>query len=579
MTQAYPQQKKETYFTKRMFLRFFIPSLAASLGLALGNIVDALVVGVRMGAPGLAAIGLATPVFMIFNVFDIGLAVGGSICYSKLLGQGKVKLALANFNQMLLASLSLGVLLALLGNLFLPQVMLLLGAGRADTQVYALCQTYVRILLWGAPLFFLNFLLYYYVRSDDNQKLASLGFIVGNVADIGLNILFVLVWDLGVAGACYATLIGRVLAIAIYLPHLFFRWSILRLQWVKPDFRLIWDNFCSGFSVSSQYIFQFVLLAVLNHLLLALGGTIGAAVFNVTVNVSYVLLSVFEGTGSAIQPLCATLRGENNYPAERGILYLGLRWGMSLGVLLALAIGFFAQPIALLFGLVASEAVDLCVQAVRLYCLSGVIGGYAVLLCSYYSAVGLERYVPMINFLRGFAVYLLCALLFSTGDILLFWLVFPLNELISLLLWQAIKSVWEKKRPPQLLEEGRVYHKTIDNQGEDFSQLTQEVESFCEQWSADFKQQYYVNLTVEEICQAIILNGFRGQGNEYIELTLIAMADNSFELHIRDNAVDFNPFGMQEEGLDAIGVNMVKSKAKDFFYRRYMGFNTLIVRV
>ena len=63
--------------------------------------------------------------------------------------------------------------------------------------------------------------------------------------------------------------------------------------------------------------------------------------------------------------------------------------------------------------------------------------------------------------------------------------------------------------------------------------------------------------------------------------------DGTVTIHIRDSAREFNPFEMDTDdisleegtGLDAIGVKMIKSKAKEFFYRRYAGFNTLMVRV
>lgn len=106
------------------------------------------------------------------------------------------------------------------------------------------------------------------------------------------------------------------------------------------------------------------------------------------------------------------------------------------------------------------------------------------------------------------------------------------------------------------------------------------------------KQSYYVTLTVEEICSAIIANAFGKQnriGEEnYIQLTLVANPNGDFELHLRDNATFFNPFDMvtkrildadSTEGLDAIGILMVKQKAKQFFYRRYLGFNVLVITV
>lgn len=94
---------KNTYFTKRMFYRFLVPSLLSTVGLSLGNIVDSLVIGTKMGETGLAAISLVAPIFMIYNVLDLGIAVGGSVHYTKLLGEGKAKEGLRSFNQMMYA--------------------------------------------------------------------------------------------------------------------------------------------------------------------------------------------------------------------------------------------------------------------------------------------------------------------------------------------------------------------------------------------------------------------------------------------------------------------------------------------
>ena len=83
------------------------------------------------------------------------------------------------------------------------------------------------------------------------------------------------------------------------------------------------------------------------------------------------------------------------------------------------------------------------------------------------------------------------------------------------------------------------------------------------------------------------MNNAFSQKDGYIQLTIVPNEDGSVSLHLRDNAREFNPFGMDTKsislengtGLDAIGVKVIKSKAKEFFYRRYAGFNTLVVRV
>ena len=119
---------------------------------------------------------------------------------------------------------------------------------------------------------------------------------------------------------------------------------------------------------------------------------------------------------------------------------------------------------------------------------------------------------------------------------------------------------------------------------------------FCEKWDANPKQLYYIQMTVEEVCSAIITNGFKSPlvnrtnfGYNVIELTLVAAENNDLFLHIRDNAIFFNPFDMNKKALkdienndsdfNALGMDVIKQKAKSFYYRRFQGFNTMVVKI
>ncbi len=70
-------------------------------------------------------------------------------------------------------------------------------------------------------------------------------------------------------------------------------------------------------------------------------------------------------------------------------------------------------------------------------------------------------------------------------------------------------------------------------------------------------------------------------------MTLAAQLDGDFTLHIRDSTVSFDPFSLETKGvnsaagvdIDAMGVLVIRQKAKEFFYRRYQGFNSLVVRI
>ena len=89
-----------------------------------------------------------------------------------------------------------------------------------------------------------------------------------------------------------------------------------------------------------------------------------------------------------------------------------------------------------------------------------------------------------------------------------------------------------------------------------------------------------------EVCGVILDRGFV-VSEGYIQITIVPHEDGTVTIHIRDSAREFNPFALDTEGislekgrgLDALGIKMIKSKAKESFYRRYAGFNTLVVRV
>ncbi len=291
----------EDYFSRKMFYRQFFPAILSSVGLAAGDMMDAVVVGQSMGVTGLAAISLTLPVFMVINVIMHGFGIGGSVRFATQLAQGKPEEALGGFQGVLGVTLLIGAALAVLGNLFLTPLLGLLGTTAADGLLFETSRAYVRIIVSGIPLFFFAYLLNYYLRNDDHEKIASLGFTVGNLSDIALNFVFVLLLNMGAAGAALATLAGQVVSIACYLTALPWRKDVrisgkadeendylaenapqgagakgtLRLLPFSPDFTGCFSCFRTGFSSSAAYLFSMLFLLAANHLLMRMSGSVG----------------------------------------------------------------------------------------------------------------------------------------------------------------------------------------------------------------------------------------------------------------------------------------------------------------
>ncbi len=578
------ERKGRDQFTGKMFARLWAPAMVSSVGLAAADMADAIVVGQRMGATGLAAISLALPVYMVINVFVHGLGIGGSVKYSRLLGKGKKDEALNSFNQILESALIISLCFALLGNLFLEQFLGMLGVNVQDGALFFASRDYVRIILCGMPVLFLSYILNYYLRNDDNQKLASIGFTVGNMADLGMNVLFVLIFDFGASGAAMSTVLGQLAAVFIYLPGIFGKKQILRLKIAKIRMQEGKECFKTGFSTSVQYIWQMLFLLVVNHTLMHYSGENGVAVFDMVQNVSYLILYLYDGTAKAMQPLVSTYQGEQNYRGSRSIKRMGLLYGSAAGILSSLFLFLFPEVMCSVFGLSEDTIIPMAALAIRIYCLGGMFGGANILLEGYYQSCEKEGLAFWLATLRGAVILIPCALLFASFGMEIFWFLFPTTEIISLIVFFFLKK-W--KGDVERFDSDRVYSRTIEGKNEELGNMLEEVETFCNVWNADRKQHYYVTMTVEEICLLIIQKAFEQQSGSYIQITLIALPDLEFELHIRDNARIFNPFSVEtdrvsKEGnydMDAMGMLIIRQKAKHFFYRQYQGFNSLIVRI
>ncbi|MBQ6540817.1 MAG: ATP-binding protein [Oscillospiraceae bacterium] len=571
--------QKSKAFTDSMFRRLFWPTLISTAGLAFGDIADALFVGIRIGKVGLATMSLVAPVYMIYNVLDVGIAIGASVKYTQALGRGDAKKGVEIFSQMLLVAIAVSLLVTVAGLAAMNPILRLLGAGPEGGELWNYTKEYLQIMFLGAPLTFLYFLLYYCVRCDDAEKLASAGFLIGYLTDIIGSAVFILGFKLDVRGAIYATVLGKAVGICVFMLHFTRRWAILRFRFVKPDWQAIYSALKTGMSSSFRYIGQFAALIVVNNILMRIGGESALAELNVVQDVSYVALAIYTALGDTVQPLCGTFYAEHNRDSIRRVMNIAVTIGVVSGGVIALLFGIFAPSVCRLFGL-EGEAVAGGAFAVRMFCLSVIPAGLSLTWSACLQSIGREKIVFLINQLRTFVCFLLFALIFSYIDLKWFWLTFLAAELCAIAIWVPVCGT--RIQPVS----AKVFVYLLDTNSSDISDLLSRSEEFCEANGASPKQIYYVTLCVEEVCQAIVENAFRQNGDEYIQLTICFEEDGTVSLHIRDNAVNFNPFDMRtghnyedEEHLASLGIQMVKKKAKRFFYRRYAGFNTLTVEV
>lgn len=577
---------RESVFVRKSFYRFFVPGLLSCLGIAAGGLADCIFVGNAVGPVGMTAISIGQPVYMLFNTISYSLSIGGSIRYANALGEGREEEGNQIFANVLFTDLLLNITICLLGLLFLPQVLAFLGAGTPGTEVWANCEALIRAQLLLVPVMFCQGPFYYFVNCDNDPKLAAAAFVTSNSLDILFNYIFVVRMDMGVAGSVYSTGIGAAVMIVISLFHFIGKRGCLRFRLPKIDFEAIWQSFRTGFATSVQYVYQFVTILVCNRLLMAAGGELAVAVFGIVFNVSLVAASVYDAVSMALQPMVSTFHGERN----RGNILCTLRQSFVVALvvdvlLMALLLGV-PEWIGFGFGLRSAEELAMGAVAIRIYAVCLLPSSVNMILTYYYQALGQEGVSYFLFTLRSFVYFLLFGVVFGRMGVDTFWWVYPAMEAATLLTMWAYnhhRGTWTYLTE----DDSDVFTAFLDSRSADPGAVAAEVEGYMERIEASPTQSYFAAVAVEEIC-GVILNRSFAHRDGYIQFTIVPHDDSTITIHLRDNAEEpFNPFEldtddielMEGKGLDAIGLKMIKKKAKEFFYRRYAGFNTLVVRI
>lgn len=564
--------------------------MLSSVGWALSDMADAVVLGQRLGATGLAAISMILPIYMLNCMMAHGLGLGGSVRFSYHLGKGNFGEARKHFSTILTATLFFSILTAILGTVFLSALLPALGTRPKDGALYTATKDYLQILILSTPLFYLSNVLNYFLRNDGFQKRAGIGSLIGNLSDISLNILLVLVFGLGTRGAALSTTIGQIIAILIYLPALFRKDHNLRplasLRFLRSfPLREALQSLRSGLATSVSYLYQMIFFLICNHTLMHFSGENGVAVFDVLQNTSYLILYLYEGTARAVQPVLSTYYGERNLIGMKNIRKLGFSSGILVGSLLIALVFFFPSLFTALFGISKGSIQLLAMRALRIYAFGAFFAGISILLCNDYQSVEHLKAVVYLETMRGALILIPATILFSFLGTELFWWLFPTTEILSLVIFELWRRI--TKYTVDTGDPGRVFQTTIEGNLDSFGETLQAIEAFSESHDASPKQQYFVVMAVEELVSTIFQKGLTHTKDGYILITLVAAENGDFQLHIRDNAVKFNPFDMKtkkaavadQDAMDAMGILVLKNKASEFHYHRYQGFNAMVLTI
>lgn len=386
------------HFTYKKLIRFTIPSIMMMIFTSIYGIVDGFFVSNFVGKTPFAAVNFIMPFLMILGAVGFMFGTGGSALVSKTMGEGKMEKAKEYFSLFVYVSLVIGVVIAVLGIVFLPQVAELLGA---DGEMLSNCISYGRVILVALPAYMLQMEFQTFFITAEKPDLGFKMTVIAGVTNMILDALFVAVFHWGLVGAAVATAISQ--CIGGFVPLLYFarpNSSLLRLTKTHFDGKALLQACSNGFSELISNISMSLVGMLYNIQLMAYAGENGIAAYGVIMYIDMIFFSTFIGYSIGTAPIIGYHYGAGNQDELKSLLKKSF---ILMGIASACMFIFaevMTRPLAMIFASYDTELLALTIRGFRIYSLSFLVVGIAIFGSSFFTALNNGFVSAAISFLR-----------------------------------------------------------------------------------------------------------------------------------------------------------------------------------
>lgn len=387
------------HFTYRRLLRFTFPSIVMMIFTSIYGVVDGFFVSNYVGKTSFAAVNLIMPVLMILGCVGFMFGTGGAALVAMTLGEKKEKRAREIFSMIVCVSALAGLLLAVLGMIFLRPIAILL---KAEGQLLEDCVLYGRIILSALPFFVLQYEFQCLFSTAEKPKLGLLVTVAAGCTNMVLDALFVAVFNFGVVGAAVATAMSQF--VGGFIPILYFAKkrgeSKLYLCRFRFDGKALLKSCSNGASEFMSNV-SFSLVGMLYNLqLIRFAGENGIAAYGVLMYVSMIFQAIFIGYAVGVSPIVGYHYGAQNHAELKGILKKSLILTGIASVLMFAAGEGLARPLSALFVGYDETLFSITLEAFFIYSFSFLLCGIPIFGSSFFTALNDGLTSALISFLR-----------------------------------------------------------------------------------------------------------------------------------------------------------------------------------
>ena len=376
MTQAEKQRMMTEMPIPRLVTRMAVPTIISMLITSFYNMADTYFVGKIESNSATAAVGVAFPLMAIIQAVGFFFGHGSGNAISRCLGAKNTdraeKLASCGFFSAILA----GILIMLLGEIFLEPLALLLGSTET---ILPYAKDYLRIILLGAPYMTSALVLNNQMRFQGNASYAMVGITSGAVLNVALDPLFIFTFDMGITGAALATIISQLVSFIVLLIGMRKAGCVaLKPRLIASMPSQISEIFRGGFPSLCRQGLTSLATIFLNR---AAGpyGDAAIAAMSVVTRIMGFANSAIIGYGQGFQPVCGFNFGAGDWKRVKEAFVYSVKVCTIIFVVICIIGIVFAEPIVGMFRKGDTEVIGIGTLALRLQCLTLPLAGWVII--------------------------------------------------------------------------------------------------------------------------------------------------------------------------------------------------------
>ena len=375
-----------------LLLQFAVPSVIAMLVSALYNMVDQFFIGHSIGMVGNAATNVAFPLTITCTALSLLCGIGGAANFNLSMGRKDTDAARRYAGAAIGMLVGFGVVLCVIVRLFLQPMMLAFGA---DSETLGYSLTYTGITSFGFPFLILATGGTNLIRADGSPKFSMLCNLVGALINTVLDPLFIFGFDMGMAGAAWATVIGQMVSAAMVVFYL------MRFRTVKLTLRdcLLSRRYCLpilslGMSPFLNQMAMMVVQIVMNNTLTyygaqsAYGSSIPLACAGIIAKVNMIFFSIVIGISQGLQPIVSYNYGAGNYARVKETYRKATVAATLISAAAFLCFQFFPRQIIAIFGSGSEAYFQFAENYFRIFLFCTFINGIQPITANFFTSIG-----------------------------------------------------------------------------------------------------------------------------------------------------------------------------------------------